>query len=74
MNKPGNIKKTFQESMAEEAKWISKKVFREDVEIVKCKRSILMHNADKWVEVDRPPLNTVWQGGSQPPCMGCVVV
>jgi hypothetical protein len=48
-----HIKKTFQEKVAEEARRIAKKVFREDSEIAKCKRSILMHNADKWVAGDQ---------------------
>jgi len=48
-----HIKKTFQEKVAEEARRIAKKVFREDGEIAKCKRSILMHNADKWVAGDQ---------------------
>jgi hypothetical protein len=51
-----HIKKTFQEKVAEEVRRIAKKVFREDGEIAKCKRSILVHNADKWVAGDQ---NTV---------------
>jgi len=53
-----HIRKTFQEKVAEEAKRIAKKVFREDGEIGKCKRSILMHNADKWVAADQFSQNT----------------
>ena len=48
-----HIRKTFQEKVVEEARKIAKKVFREDGEIGKCKRSILMHNADKWVAGDQ---------------------
>ncbi len=39
--------------MAEEAKRVTKKVFRDEVEAAKCRRSILMHNADKWVAGDQ---------------------
>ena len=48
-----HIKKTFKEKVAEEAKRVAKKVFRDEVEAAKCRRSILMHNADKWVASDQ---------------------
>ncbi len=48
-----HIKKTFRERVAEEAKKIAKKVFKDEVEAAKCRRSILMHNADKWVAGDQ---------------------
>ena len=48
-----HIKKTFQDRVAEEAKRVAKKVFRDEVEAAKCRRSILMHNADKWVASDQ---------------------
>ena len=47
-----HIKKTFKERVAEEAKRIAKKVFKDEVEVAKCRRSILMHNADRWVAPD----------------------
>jgi hypothetical protein len=47
-----HIKKTFKDKVAEEAKRVAKKVFRDEVEAAKCRRSILMHNADKWVASD----------------------
>jgi hypothetical protein len=39
--------------VAEEAKRIAKKVFKDVVEAAKCRRSILMHNANKWVAGDQ---------------------
>jgi hypothetical protein len=48
-----HIKKTFKDKVAEEAKRVAKKVFRDEVEAAKCRRSILMHNADKWVAGDQ---------------------
>jgi hypothetical protein len=39
-----HIKKTFKDKVAEEAKRVAKKVFRDEVEATKCRRSILMHN------------------------------
>jgi hypothetical protein len=39
--------------VAEEAKKVAKKVFRDEVEAVKCRRSALMHNADKWAAGDQ---------------------
>jgi hypothetical protein len=51
-----HIKKTFKDRVAEEAKRVAKKVFRDEVEAAKCRRSILMHNADKWVASDQTTL------------------
>ena len=48
-----HIKKTFKDKVAEEARKVAKKVFRDEVEASKCRRSILMHNADKWVAEDQ---------------------
>lgn len=48
-----HIKKTFKDRVAEEARRVAKKVFRDEVEVAKCRRSILMHNADKWVASDQ---------------------
>jgi hypothetical protein len=48
-----HIKKTFRERVAEEAKRIAKKVFKEEVEAAKCRRSILMYNVDKWMAGDQ---------------------
>ncbi len=44
-----HIKKTFKDKVVEEAKRVTKKVLRDEVEVAKCRRVILMHNADKWV-------------------------
>ncbi len=44
-----HIKKTFKDKVAEEAKKVAKKVLGEEVEAAKCRRFILIHNADKWV-------------------------
>jgi hypothetical protein len=44
-----HTKKTFTDKVAEEAKKVAKKVFREEVEAAKCRRFILIHNTDKWV-------------------------
>jgi hypothetical protein len=48
-----HIKKTLKDKVVEEAKRVAKKVFRDEVEAAKCRRSILMHNADKWVAGDQ---------------------
>jgi hypothetical protein len=48
-----HIKKTFKDKVAEEARRVAKKVFRDEVEAAKCRRSIFMHNADKWVASDQ---------------------
>jgi hypothetical protein len=48
-----HIKKTFKDKVAEEAKRVAKKVFRDEVEAARCRRSNLMHNADKWVASDQ---------------------
>ena len=47
-----HIRKTFKDRVGEEAKKVAKKVVRDEQELGKCRRSILMHNADKWVEGD----------------------
>ena len=47
-----HIMKTFQERVGEEAKKAAKMVVKDEQELGKCRRSILMHNADKWVEGD----------------------
>ncbi len=49
---PKHIIKTFKERVAKEAKRIAKKVFKDGSEAAKCRRSTLMHNADKWVARD----------------------
>jgi hypothetical protein len=41
------FKKTFKNRVAEEAKKVVKKMFRDEVVAAKCRKSILMHNADK---------------------------
>jgi hypothetical protein len=46
------IKKMFKEKVGEEARKLAKKVVRDEQELGKCRRSILMHNADKWVAGD----------------------
>jgi hypothetical protein len=48
-----HIKKTFKDKVAEEARKVAKRVYRDEVEAAKCRRSILMHNADKWVAEDQ---------------------
>jgi hypothetical protein len=48
-----HIKKTFKDRVAEEARRVAKKVFRDKVEAAKCRRSIFMHSADKWVSNDQ---------------------
>ncbi len=40
------IKKTFKEKVCEEARKVAKKVVRDEQELGKCRRSILMHNTD----------------------------
>jgi hypothetical protein len=48
-----SFKKTFKDRVAEEAKKVVKKVFRDEVVAAKCSKSILMHNTDKWVASDQ---------------------
>ncbi len=43
---------TFKEKVADEAKKAGVRVHKEEVEAKKCRSSILMHNADKWVQGD----------------------
>jgi hypothetical protein len=47
------FKKTFKDRVAEEAKKVAKKVFRDKVVAAKCRKSVLMHNTDKWVARDQ---------------------
>jgi hypothetical protein len=47
-----HIRKTFKEKVGEEAKKAARRVIRDEQELNKCRRSILMHNADKWVAGD----------------------
>jgi hypothetical protein len=47
------IKKSFKDRVEEEAKRVTSKLFRDEVEASKCRRTILMHNADKWVSTIR---------------------
>jgi hypothetical protein len=43
---------TFKEKVADEAKRAAMSVHKEEVEVKKCRSSIFMHNADKWVQGD----------------------
>jgi hypothetical protein len=43
---------TFKEKVADEAKKAAVRVHKEEVEAKKCRSSILMHNANKWVQGD----------------------
>jgi hypothetical protein len=47
-----HIRKTFNKRVGEEARKEARKVIRDEQELNKCRRSILMHNADKWVAGD----------------------
>ncbi len=44
-----HIKKTFKERLGEKGKRMVKKVKKDEQKLGKCRRSILMHNADKWM-------------------------
>jgi ABC-type Zn2+ transport system substrate-binding protein/surface adhesin len=48
-----HIKKTFKEKVGDEAKKVAKNVVKDEQELGKCRRSILMHNSVKWVAGDR---------------------
>jgi hypothetical protein len=44
-----HTKKIFKERLGEEAKRMVEKVEKDEQKLGKCRRSILMHNADKWM-------------------------
>jgi hypothetical protein len=58
-----HTRKTFNERVGEEAKKAARRMMRDEQELNKCRRSILMHNADKWVAGDTHTAATLSRRG-----------